>query len=62
MALEHEQLWSFNEVWPPNDTEVSCLGTNLHQTTIRNLCWGLNEAAHTHQVPGQPLPWNLSPA
>ena len=25
------------EVWPPDDTEESVLGTNLHQTTIRNL-------------------------
>jgi hypothetical protein len=57
MALEHEQIWSFDEVWPPNDTEVSCLGTNLHQTTITNLRLGLNEAARASQMPGRPLPW-----
>jgi hypothetical protein len=33
------------------------LGTNLHQTTIRNLCWGLNEAARLGRMPGRPLPW-----
>ena len=31
--------------WPPHDTEESILGANLHQTTITNLRWGINEAA-----------------
>ncbi len=57
MALEQAQPWSFDDVWPPNDTEVSCLGTNLHQTTIANLRWGLNEAARVSHVPDRPLPW-----
>ena len=57
MTLEHARPWPFDHVWPPNDTEVSCLGTNLHQTTIRNLCWGLNEAARAVLVEDRPLPW-----
>ena len=57
MALEHERIRSFDAAWPPDDTEVSCLGTNLHQTTITNLRWGLNEAARANQASGQPLPW-----
>jgi len=31
--------------WPPDDTEESVLGTNLHQATITNVRWGLNEVA-----------------
>jgi hypothetical protein len=57
MALERAEPWSLEDIWPPNDTEESCLGTNLHQTTITNLRWGLNEAARVCQVPGRPLPW-----
>ena len=57
MALEHERIWSLDEVWPPNDSEVSCLGTNLHQTTIANLRLGLNEAARACRVAGSSLPW-----
>ncbi len=34
------------EPWPPDDTEESVAGTVLHQTTIINLRWGINEAAH----------------
>ena len=33
------------EAWPPDDTEESILGTDLHQTTITNLRWGINEVA-----------------
>jgi hypothetical protein len=44
-------------VWPPDDTEESILGTDLHQTTIINLRLGINEVAHLQQKPGQPLPW-----
>ncbi len=43
--------------WPPDDTEESVLGTNLHQKTITNLRIGLNEAAHAAAGPGQPAPW-----
>ena len=33
------------DAWPPDDTEESIVGTDLHQTTITNLRWGLNEVA-----------------
>jgi hypothetical protein len=45
------------DAWPPDDTEESILGTDLHQTTITNLRWGINEVAHLRRTPGQPLPW-----
>jgi hypothetical protein len=45
------------EVWPPDDTEESILGTDLHQTTITNLRLGINEVARLRQAPGQPVPW-----
>src|SRR5947209_5299467 len=45
------------EVWPPDDTEESILGTDLHQTTITNLRLGINGVARLARVPGQPLPW-----
>jgi hypothetical protein len=45
------------EAWPPDDTEESILGTDLHQTTITNLRLGINEVARLRQVPGQPVPW-----
>lgn len=48
------------EPWPPDDTEESILGTNLHQTTITNLRLGINEAAHLYQEGDQPLPWEAS--
>jgi len=44
-------------VWPPDDTEESVVGTDLHQTTIMNLRWGINEAAHIHTAAGQHAPW-----
>jgi hypothetical protein len=44
-------------LWPPNDTEESILGTDLHQATITNLRWGLNEAARVGLPPGRPVPW-----
>src|SRR5438309_1857240 len=46
------------DAWPPDDTEESVVGTNLHQTTILNLRWGINEAATIHTVPGEPAPWH----
>ncbi|HEY8744381.1 MAG TPA: hypothetical protein VIU62_14900 [Chloroflexota bacterium] len=33
------------DVWPPDDTEASVMGTNLHQTAIRTLIGSINEAA-----------------
>ena len=44
-------------VWPPDDTEESVLGTNLHQTTIRNLILGINEAALVEPDAAKPRPW-----
>lgn len=43
--------------WPPDDTEESILGSDLHQATITNLRWGINEAARIGLLPGQPIPW-----
>ena len=43
--------------WPPDDTEESVLGTNLHQATITNLRVGLNEAAAALTPLDQTLPW-----
>ena len=45
------------EVWPPDDTEESVVGTDLHQMTIINLRWGINEIARAVGAPGQPAPW-----
>ena len=44
-------------VWPPDDTEESVLGTNLHQTTITNLRLGLNEVAALQAEERGVLPW-----
>ena len=44
-------------VWPPDDTEESALGTNLHQTAIRLLITGINEAAALAGPEGAALPW-----
>jgi Putative restriction endonuclease len=41
-------------VWPPDDTEESVLGTNLHQATITNLRLGLNEVASLLVAQGRP--------
>jgi len=45
------------DAWPPDDTEESIVGTDLHQTTITNLRWGINEVARLQRIPGQPVPW-----
>ncbi len=45
------------EVWPPDDSEESIVGTDLHQTTIINLRWGINEVARPRQARAQPVPW-----
>ncbi len=47
----------YTAAWPPHDTEESILGTNLHQTAITNLRWGINDIAHLRAEPGQPDPW-----
>jgi hypothetical protein len=44
-------------VWPPDDTEESVLGTNLHQTAILTLRTGINEAAAIAVPEGTPVPW-----
>jgi len=49
------------EVWPPDDTEESVLGTNLHQTTIINVTLGINESARMSAPAGLPVPWTAAP-
>ena len=44
-------------LWPPDDTEQSVLGTNLHQTAIRLLISGINEAAALATPEGAAVPW-----
>ncbi len=44
-------------VWPPDDTEESVLGTNLHQTAILTLRSGINEAAAVAVPEGTAVPW-----
>jgi hypothetical protein len=53
------QPWAFppGQAWPPDDTEESILGTDLHQMTITNLRLGLNEAARVQAGAGRPVPW-----
>ena len=48
---------TLREVWPPDDTEESVVGTNPHQTTITNLRWGINEIARVHTPPDEAVPW-----
>jgi len=43
--------------WPPDDTEESVLGIDLHQETITNLRLGINGAAWLSRAPEQPVPW-----
>jgi hypothetical protein len=45
------------DAWPPNDTEESILGTDLHQTTITNLRLGINGIAELQTSPNHPAPW-----
>ena len=40
-------------LWPPDDTEESVLGTNLHQTAITAVRTGANEAASQEEQPWQ---------
>jgi Putative restriction endonuclease len=43
--------------WPPDDTEESVVGISLHQTTIRIVTAGINEAAQGRRRAGEPLSW-----
>lgn len=60
--MSHEMAY---DVWPlppidacpPDDTEESVVGTDLHQTTIINLRLGINEVAHLQRRPDGALPW-----
>jgi len=60
MASETE-IWSRlvapMEVWPPDDTEESVVGTDWHQMTIMNLRWGINEVARALVAPDHAAPW-----
>lgn len=44
-------------VWPPDDTEESVMGTSLHQTAIRTLIGGINDAAAATTPEGELLLW-----
>ncbi len=44
-------------LWPPDDTEESVVGTDLHQKTITNVRLGLNECAAVARAPEEPVPW-----
>ncbi|HEV7215667.1 MAG TPA: Uma2 family endonuclease [Chloroflexota bacterium] len=44
-------------LWPPDDTEESVLGANLHQTAIITLRTGINEAAALAVPEGAAVPW-----
>lgn len=57
MATDTQLPYATTDVWPPNDTEESVLGTNFHQTTITNIRWGVNETAGLEHAPDQPAPW-----
>lgn len=56
-ALLEAQQSAYREPWPPDDTEESVLGSDLHQTTIRCLATGINEAAHLLCREDEPLPF-----
>jgi Uma2 family endonuclease len=44
-------------VWPPDDTEESIVGVDLHQRTILSTRMGINEAALLQAEPGAEVPW-----
>jgi Uma2 family endonuclease len=44
-------------VWPPDDTEESIVGVELHQRTILNTRLGINEVARLETTPGATVPW-----
>jgi hypothetical protein len=43
--------------WPPDDTEESVAGTNLHQEAITSLRWGRSRSQPGLRI-GQPAPWS----
>jgi Uma2 family endonuclease len=43
--------------WPPDDTEESIVGVDLHQRTILSTRMGINEAALLATEPGVEVPW-----
>lgn len=45
------------DVWPPDDTEESVVGTDVHQMTILNVRLGTNEVARVPTPPDGPAPW-----
>jgi hypothetical protein len=60
MAIEQlSKEWPPHPVqpWPPDDTEESVVGTDLHQTTITNLRLGINQAARVGRRHDEPSPW-----
>jgi Uma2 family endonuclease len=60
MATERQQPqpWLYQvEPWPPDDTEESVLGTDLHQSTIRYLAGAINMAARAGLRREEPSPW-----
>jgi len=63
MATEtqiQERLIPTADSWPPDDTEESVLGIDLHQETITNARVGINGAALLSRVPEQPVPWRAT--
>lgn len=47
-------------VWPPDDTEESIVGVDLHQLTILNSRFGINEVAQQEAAAGEPVPWQAT--
>ena len=47
------------DAWPPDDTEESVVGTDLHQETITNLRLGITEAAQLCREEGTSPPWKV---
>jgi hypothetical protein len=45
------------EPWPPDDTEESVSGSDLHQTTITNLRLGVNQVARVGKKHHDPSQW-----
>ncbi len=43
--------------WPPDDTEESVAGTDLHQKTITNIRLGINECAESARQTDGSVPW-----
>jgi Uma2 family endonuclease len=50
---------SLGQPWPPDDTEESVVGIELHQINIRNLCLGITEVAERRREPDRPPPWQV---